>query len=175
MQNRATLFVSTLMLALFTVNPDPVKAQVQDTPSDFNQPYVYEIGAAAGFSTGYGLSFRYWPKKYGIQVNFAPYYDEYGSMISLGTTGLMQVEDNGWSRFFFYLGNHLHYDKMFADDYTPEDQTNLTWVVGAGPGLELLIKERVGINVMFGVASYLDTDGYWMLNLTGETGLYYRF
>src|SRR6056297_64271 len=173
MQNKATLFVSTLLLGLFILNPDPVKAQ--DTPHDFTQTYVYEIGAAAGFSTGYGLSFRYWPKKYGIQVNFAPYYDEYGSMISLGATGLMQVEDNGWSRFFFYLGNHLHYNKTFADDYLPEDQTILTWIVGAGPGLELLIKERVGINVMFGVASYLDTDEYWMLSLTGETGLYYRF
>ena len=173
MQNRATLFMSTLLLGLFILNSGPVKAQ--DAANDFNQTYVYEIGAAAGFSTGYGLSFRYWPGKYGLQVNFAPYYDEYGAMVSLGATGLMQVEDNGWSRFFFYLGNHLHYDKTFSDDYNPDDQTMLTWVVGGGPGLELLIKERVGINVMFGVASFLDTDGYWMLNLTGETGLYYRF
>ena len=168
-----TRFIVILLILCIPLGNDLLRAQ--DAPAkQFKQEYPYSIGAAAGFSTGYGLSFRYWPTKYGVQVNFAPYYDDIGTMISFGATGLMEVENNGWSRFYFYLGNHIHYDS-YRDTYENTTRRITTWVIGAGPGLEFLIRDRVGINIMFGIASFADNENYWMLNLTGETGLYYRF
>ena len=140
--------------------------------------YKHQFGAAAGFSTGYGLSYRYWPGKWGFQGTFAPYYDDSGPMISVGVTALRLIEDNGWSRFFIYLGNHLHTDAQEIYDYpdpVPEVRQLTTHVIGVGPGIEFLIKRRIGLNVMFGVALFNDTDGFMMTNLTGETGVYFRF
>ena len=100
-------------------------------------------------------------------------------MISLGITGLRLIEDNGWSRFFVYLGNHLHFDSVEDGYYipgeTPEYRQETTYVLGAGPGIEFLIKRRLGINVMFGLALYNNTNASWMTHLTGETGIYFRF
>ncbi len=151
----------------------------QDT-NNFADGFRHQFGAAAGFSTGYGLSYRYWPGNWGIQGTFAPYYDNTaGPTISLGITGLRLIEDNGWSRFFVYLGNHLHIDSDSDGSYDPAQEPEYrqitTYVLGVGPGIEFLIKRRLGINLMFGVALFTDSDGYVMTHLTGETGIYYRF
>jgi len=139
------------------------------------QPEIkYGIGAAAGFSTGYGLSFRYWPSVWGVQTTFAPYYDEYGATISYGLTGLRLIEDAGWVRFFGYVSQHL-FINQYNDYETNERKTNITGITGIGPGLEFIIKQRLGINVMFGFGLFLDNEDMLMSNLTGEAGIYYRF
>jgi hypothetical protein len=57
-----------------------------DDPADTSQSTYYRIatkryenyfGLAAGLTTGYGISYRHWfANKWGMQVNFFPYYDE---------------------------------------------------------------------------------------------------
>jgi len=171
-RNRKLLFRFTASVILITSLLSTSRAQFETDSFD------YEIGAAAGFSTGYGLSFRYWPEKWGLQATFGPYYDSNGPMISLGVAGMRLIEDNGWSRFFIYLGNHLHLNRTEEYDYTSETyQTNPvnTYIIGAGPGFEFLIRRRLGINLMFGVAAYIGNDDWFMMHLTGETGLFYRF
>ncbi|MBN1132596.1 MAG: hypothetical protein JXA39_05955 [Bacteroidales bacterium] len=140
--------------------------------------YKLQVGAAAGFSTGYGLSFRYWPANWGVQAAFGPYYDSDGPIISMGITGLRLIEDNGWSRFFFYVGNHLFINSIpeysdMSSHYTIKTVT--TYIFGMGPGLEFLIRRRLGINLMFGIAAYMNNDDQSQTNLTGETGIFYRF
>ena len=145
--------------------------------------YKFGIGAAAGFSTGYGLSFRYWPSNWGLQLTTAPYYSEQSSTISLGITTLRLIKDDGRIRLFGYVGNHLYYEKNKNwYNYPEENQETLkstTWILGAGPGIEFIIAKKVSFNLMFGIASYTkfsnQYDTNWKLNMTGESALYYRF
>ncbi|MFZ5942078.1 MAG: hypothetical protein ACOYXB_16040 [Bacteroidota bacterium] len=157
-----------LMLVLLLSSGIRVSAQ------EMQPSYRFGIGAAAGFSTGYGLSFRYWPGNWGVQTTFAPYYDENGGVISFGLAGMRLIEDAGWIRFFAYAGQHFFFDS-YSEYSAPDPDTYFMSVTGIGPGLEFVIKQRLGINVMFGMAFYYNNENTTMLNLTGETGIYYRF
>ena len=47
----------------------------QDSDSDVTKSdsnLLPEIGVHAGFTTGMGFSFRYWMKKYGVQITAIP-------------------------------------------------------------------------------------------------------
>lgn len=160
----------------------PLTLFSQESDKSQNE-YKFGIGAAAGFSTGYGLSFRYWPSDWGLQITTAPYYSDYNSSVSLGVTALRLIRDDGKIRLFGYIGNHLYYESYKEWYYYPQESSgtekSTTWILGAGPGFEFIIAKKVSFNLMFGIASYTefsnnyDTD--WSLNMTIETGLYYRF
>ncbi len=140
-----------------------------------NNDLKFGIGAAAGFSTGYGLSFRYWPSDWGLQVTSAPYYSSDDAQISFGLTTLRTIKDDGRIKLFLYWGNHILYEKYsyYYDSYYDGVHKHTTWISGIGPGFEFTLFDKVSFNLMFGVATYVDGD--FMLNMTGETGLYYKF
>lgn len=148
-----------------------------------SKEFKFGVGAAAGFSTGYGLSFRYWPGDWGIQFTTAPYYTKYDSRMSFGTTILRSVKDDDRIKLFVYAGNHILYEKWGYyydyDIYTPDSSSSTTWILGAGPGFEFTILRKISFNMMFGIASYTEfnknNENDWMLNMTVETGLYYKF
>lgn len=174
--------IKILFFALALIVPVCLSGQDSSNDYDNSSDLKFGIGAAAGFSTGYGLSFRYWPANWGIQFTTAPYYTENDSQISLGATVLNTIKNDGRIKLFLYLGNHVLYEKWsdYSYDGSNSDPSKYTtWILGAGPGFEFIILEKISFNLMFGVASYTeysnnyDTD--WMLNMTAETGLYYKF
>ncbi len=157
---------------LFTLILFPLKINSQEPELDLSD-YRFGVGAAAGFSTGYGLSFRYWPGNWGIQLTTAPYYTPDDATISFGATALRSLTYDRKVDLFLYIGNHLLYES-YTDYWDNGDhQQYLTWIIGAGPGFEFTIFDRASFNVMFGIASYF--DGELMINMTVETGLYYTF
>lgn len=173
--------IRNLLLTLAIIVPMALFSQEQ---SNNTNGYKYGIGAAAGFSTGYGLSFRYWPSDWGLQLTTAPYYTESNSTISIGATALRTIKNDGRIKLFGYIGNHLFFERYSDYWYEYPEDGNIskyrTWIIGAGPGFEFIIANKVSFNLMFGVASYTefnsnDRENHWMLNMTAETGLYYRF
>jgi hypothetical protein len=142
------------------------------------------IGFDAGFSTGYGLSYRYMPNDWGIQVNTFPTAskDEYN--ISIGATILRTVYRNRSMQFFVYYGNHLYFDKYSTGYYYNENGTysasdyevSRTWITGIGPGFEFYFAKRLALNARFGFAYYDEGSGNdWMVNADAGIGLHFRF
>jgi len=154
----------------------------QDRQSEIQK---HEIGMAAGWSTGYGISYRYWPGKFGIQLTTTPYFEKEYSTASFGVTGLMSLSEIPWMRVYLYLGNHYMYYRQL-DYYIWDNNGNLIelqnpnnssygrYIVGIGPGFEFLLGKKFGLNLMFGFRSDWSTYEY-KISITGETGLYYRF
>ena len=81
----------------------------QDTIKRAAEPhYKYGIGGGAGFATGYGLSFRYIPKKFGAQVNFAPFKNKETERYSAGVTFIYMLIESKISNLFLYQANHYY-------------------------------------------------------------------
>lgn len=147
--------------------------------------YKHSVGIGAGATTGLGLSYRYFPKKLGFQLNFVPFYEDYGSsaFISAGLTALYNLKETEQVAFYTFFGNHyLHnsngnnidisnrnnnyygyYDKKKQYDY---------YNSGIGLGLEFSTKKQVTLNFMLGYAQY---NIFEKLFFTAEAALYFRF
>ena len=156
--------------------------------ADENKVSDHNIGVAAGFVTGYGLSYRQWFGKNGVQVTLAPYYSndtmETNFTMSFGAVGLRMLKEARFVNLFAYYGAHAWYmnDKRLEyDGYYPQ-QTNGHWVydkqkrlfVGGGPGMDIHFW-RLSFNLMFGLAFSTDFVKSTGVSFSGETGLYYSF
>ncbi len=144
------------------------------------QLYKYGIGGGAGFATGYGLSFRYLPKKFGAQVNFAPFKNKETERYSIGLTLIYMLIESKISNLFLYQSNHYYYNSQLVyiydpnkpNDQTQTRQTEAYFNNGLGFGIEIVMAKRIGLNLMAGYAFY---NNFEQLNVTGETALYYKF
>lgn len=162
---------------------------------DFTSEYKNQIGGAAGFTTGYGISYRYWPERWGFQLTTTPYFEYQRAHASFGATVLLRLQEMSWVNLYLYLGNHLIFDRAYTfpllhdsngdlilDEYGNPTYAsnqamvnNYRWLTGIGPGFEFLIGKRFSYNLMFGFRSDFATDEKFKIALTAETGLYFRF
>jgi hypothetical protein len=164
--------IFTFLVTFFLANQ--LKAQ-DKKPAD--EKTKHAIGAGAGFSTGYGLSYRYTPTTLGVQVNFAPYKSETSSQFSIGLTALYSLLQTEKTNLYLYQANHLYSESYLTDNYstTPYSKTrieNTYFNNGVGFGIEIIIASKVGFNLMTGYAAYNNFKG---LNVTGEAALYFKF
>ena len=182
-------FFYVSLLAFILVTGVIAQEREESTPPS-KENFPHEIGFAAGFSTAYGLSYRYWPKKVGVQFTAFPMISDSESYISLGLTGLVELDSRDWYRFFGFVGSHLNIqeynDEYYYNDYDPNtgyyNSTTETvrvektkYIFGIGPGIEFTPGGRVGLNIMSGFQfQYVDSDD-WGTYPTIETGVYFRF
>jgi hypothetical protein len=149
------------------------------------EDHKHAIGIGAGFTTAYGLSYRYTPSRFGVQANFAPFKNDFNTTISTGLTFLYKIIPGNVASLFLYQGNHYYYNKetryfedaaktMMTDKKTGISETNTQNYMnnGVGFGIELLFAKQVGFNLMAGYASYVN---FSQINVTGEVGLYFKF
>ena len=136
------------------------------------KPLKHAIGAALGLTTGYGLSYRFMPKRFGVQVAFAPTHSEYQTNISAGLTLLYTLEKTKHVNLFLYQGNHLLYRKYQYYYPFPGEFDETTFYNGLGFGFEFLFLKRMSFNLMGGYAGY---ENFNSLGFTGETSLFFRF
>lgn len=150
----------------------------------------YNIGAGAGFVTGYGISYRQWVGTYGYQITTTPYYNknDYSSHFSLsvGATGLRMIKEARVVNLFGYFGPHLFYSRdEYSDDgylsnstyVSAKNVVNSTKVlfVGGGSGLDCHFS-TVSLNLMFGVMGRTTFgESGAGVSLTGEVSVYYSF
>ncbi|MFZ4400235.1 MAG: hypothetical protein ACOYO1_09390 [Bacteroidales bacterium] len=158
---RSLILIPLLFLSLL-LGTNSVKAQ------DDNE-CKHGLGVAAGFTTGYGLSYRYIPKKFGGQLTFAPYMDKNRAMYSIGLTFLYRLVENESINLFLYQGNQYYYNK---DKTTNPEDVNKYWNNGIGIGVEFIFQKRFSFNVMGGYAGY---ENFNSINFTAETALFFKF
>lgn len=128
---------------------------------EIQKPYHRQIGAHAGFTTGMGISYRYWPSRLGIQATFIPVKTDTVQFFSFGVTGLCTLSEKKHFKTFLYLGNHL-VSRNGHQEYN----------IGFGPGFT--VGSRVRFNFMIGYGFFDVTDTFNILP-TGEIGVYYKF
>ncbi len=187
MKKSLALLIGLFLFAIININaqdtiitePHPKMKEVVEVNN--KQSFKHSLGLAAGFTTGYGLSYRFWPRKFGFQVTFAPFNNDEISQYSAGLTFLFKLAETKNVNLFIYESNHYFYRQEFNyyDNYWYTDNSSdqggpirRQINCGAGAGVEFLIGNRMSFNLMVGYAGY---NGFDKVNLTGETGLYFRF
>ena len=164
---RQTGFLASLMLIVLLAHPASAQEKI-----DSAAVYKHGLGVAAGFTTGYGLSYRNWSDHFGLQFTFAPYMDDRETTLSFGGTFLYNFIQAGDVNFFAYQGNHLRYRNFKYPNSSPNDE-GLIYNTGVGMGLEFpLFIKRLRFNVMVGYGAY---NNFTELNITGEGGVFFRF
>jgi hypothetical protein len=140
-----------------------VTIQNQEVPR-IEKNYKQAIGAVAGFSIGIGPSYRYQPKKLGIQVEIIPYKDRFVTILYSGLTFLYTLRDSQKMIFFAYQSNEYYeHRKSFTEHY---------FINGLGMGMEFKIYGGLYYDLMTGFAGY---ENFRYYSLTGETGLFMKF
>lgn len=154
----------------------------------------HEFGLASGFTTGYGMSYRYWPKTVGFQLTTFPSVSSGKKNLSLGLTSLFQLDKQSWYRLFaFAAGNFNWTENPNHDDYyddfvmpfvfffnlnAPYEEIK-RYTMGFGPGIEFILGRHIGLNFMTGFRyTYTDfaiSKDEKLLTLTGDIALYYKF
>lgn len=155
-----------LLLCLFSLQAALISQGKADTLNKVK--FNNNLGVAAGFTTGYGLSYRYWPKQFGIQVTFAPYSNDSESQYSFGVAFLLKVIETNYANFFLYQGDHL----LFHTYKYMETTHDVNSYNGVGIGIEFIIIKRISFNLM---AGYAGMENFKRIGFTGETGLYFKF
>lgn len=156
--------------------------QAQEAPAE--KVFKHGIGAGIGFTTGYGLSYKYNPNLWAVQLNFAPYHRNELDRYSVGLTLMYSLVKNNVSSLFIYQGNHFYYNSEMVTIYEtdptkPYDPnppkrrvTDQYFNNGLGFGVDITIAKRISFNLMAGYAFY---SNFEQINLTGETALHYKF
>ena len=169
------LILSTILLA----------AGLYSVFADEDKVGKYNIGFAAGFTTGYGLSYRQWfDNGYGMQFSCGPYYDKNSDAtdvsLSLGVAGLKMIHSARRINLFGYYGTHLHYSyfkqnnifDLYANSASITEDWNL--FTGGGAGLDFHVG-IISLSVMTGLMLSSDFKNNYHFGITAETALYYSF
>ncbi len=174
------LFKCRLLLLIISLFIQTARAQ--EVPAE--KVFKHGIGVGVGYTTGYGLSYKYSPNLFAFQVNFAPYHRNELDRYSIGLTFMYTLVKNNISSLYLYQGNHFYYNSEVVTIYetdpakpydpNPPKQrvTNQYFNNGAGFGIDLTIAKRLSFNLMAGYAFY---SNFEQINLTGETALHYKF
>ena len=166
---RNSFFIITLLII-----PLVLSAQ-EKNDSSVASPGEHELGVAAGFTTGYGLSYRYSPSDFGIQATFAPFKNNTLVRYSAGLTFMYRLVEGEKTHLFLYQGNHFLYRRQRPGKYYPrtnQERIRRYFNNGLGFGFQFIIVDRVEFSLMGGYGAFDDFERY---NLTGEAGLFYRF
>ena len=155
--------------------------------TDSKAQYTHGVGLAAGFTSAYGLSYRYFPHPIGIQLTFFPYRDKskdgYNNTetitenYNLGAVLLFDIKTNGSVSFFAYQSNYYRLERNTVTTtiggITRETITeDKRWNNGLGIGVEAIGSDNITANLMAGYGFY---DNFQEINATVEIAFYYVF
>lgn len=180
------ILVCFLSLSLLSFSQEEVDDDAWDLSA--GQKYKNYIGFGAGFTTGFGLTYKYMPKNYGIMLTVSPYYSEKEerALVSGGITLEKAIARYHACLLFVYLSNSIMYEKYrdynefyvydpFLPVYEPSSYDIVkytSWNSGIGLGFEVHSAKRVVVNLMLGYAQY---DNFKTIAPTAEIFLFYRF
>ena len=148
--------------------------------ADVDTAGKYNIGIGAGFITGYGLSYRQWFNRFGVQCTVSPFYDTDNSSssttISFGATALAKIKEARYVNLIAYLGPHFYYHD-YSEKNVPsfDSPSTRNLFIGGGPGLDFHFL-NLSLTLMFGYCfRYQFADDHFGTNFSGECGFYYSF
>lgn len=151
-----------IILCLFIIIQSFVVIAQTNGPSERKQ-FAHAIGFGAGYSTGNGISYRYFPSKFGFQVNLGRIGINYISASdvyrSYGVTALYKLVDYDYTygnvNLYLYQGNSYNYHYSFYEDYPnyPPEYLETTWFMNClGVGTDIFFHQYYGLNFMLGFA-----------------------
>lgn len=147
---------------------------------------MHSIGIGAGFTTGYGLSYRYTPSELGFQINFAPYKTKTNEQYSFGVSFLYELIKLKSTALSIYEGNHFLYKRdkaaqiyggynippYYINPPVYGTVTESHWNNGIGFDLSAYASDNVTFELMAGYAFYAD---FTEINATIEGAFYFKF
>ncbi len=142
-------------------------AQSEHVESEQPTPPKHAVGLHAGFTTGVGFSYRFWPKKFGIQLTGVPFFNSKKdrTTVFMGVSLMYKVMESRRIDLFTYLGNHYSY-RTHA-----ESRHN----AGLGFGMNIHnVINRMYFTFQGGYAIYELNKSPFSL-ITAEVGVYFRF
>ena len=137
--------------------------------------YKHSLGLSGGLSTGLGFSYRYWPKKIGVQVTGIPVFSTNRFFSSSGLSVLAKIRDLNNIRLFGYLGTNLFYSRS-KSVWTGDINESYNFFSAVGAGLRFNFLEAFDLNLQTGYGVfYQPNSNFYRTALSGEIGLYYHF
>ncbi len=135
-----------------------------------DNPSPHHFGVSAGLTTGFGISYRYWPSKFGLQITALPtVIQNNGSVTSFGASVLYMLKDKEKLDLYGYFGNSILYIKG-----SNNNNSNLTYNTGLGLGVKFKIFDELNINTQVGYGGLDLSNGSPIFSIVGEIGLYYH-
>lgn len=129
----------------------------------------HAFGFNLGSTTGLGLSYRFFPNKFGFQLTGIPVFLGNGGMfLSTGLSLMYKVKESRRIDLFGYLGNHFIYT-------TGTGSSNYSHQIGLGAGINMHVWiDVLDISIQLGYGAY-DVNHSPISMLAGEFGFFYRF
>lgn len=129
--------------------------------NNFDEPKKHYIGATAGFTTGVGFSYGYFPNNFGLQITGMPIKTDDYFFYNIGLTAFYKLYNKKRFSTYLYLSNL----------YVSENE-NKEYNLGGGFGIES--GKFVVFRLMIGYGFF---DVIHAINIfpTCEIGLYYKF
>ena len=179
--------IKWLIVAMVLLASSSIYAQEQ-TENKEEETFKHSVGLGAGISTGYGFSYRYFPKRIGVQANFIPIKDTTRLIVSAGVTFLFRLGKIDEFTFYAYQANHYFYKEQtsYEIDYSYQSVPPYNYIEtttetleegeyfnnGMGIGGEYVHRERFGFNLM---AGYSQQENFKRLDFTIEAAIYFKF
>jgi hypothetical protein len=150
-------------------------AQADSTAQSQEPQLKYQAGAFAGSSQGLGMSFRLWPKKFGVQFTFAPTIRENSQWYSMGFSLLHWISRSEKTGLYVYQGNHLILDidenvRLSGDSFGTQIQRD--YFCGIGFGVQINIVTRFKVDF---AAGFVAANNFQRLRGDIGMGLFYEF
>lgn len=176
MKNIQLLLISSALIT-FSFTSFSQYEESKTPKNEYRVKSKHAVGLAAGFSTGYGLSYQYTPNKLTFMLAFAPIKDDNMTLISTGLTFIYRIKEGEKLNFFVYQANHYIVDRSTRNQYISPGVYQSTTINndrfnnGLGLGFEFFIGRNVVFDLM---AGYGARDNFNKLGLTAEIGLFYK-
>jgi hypothetical protein len=140
-----------------------------------SENYKHSLGLSAGLSTGLGFSYRYWPKRIGVQVTGIPIFSSNRFFSSSGLSVLAKIRDLNNIRLFGYLGTNLFYSRS-KSVWTGNINESYNFFSALGAGLRFNFLESFNLNIQTGYGVfYQPNSNSYQTAPSGEIGFYYHF
>ena len=189
MKNKFIIVIILLIIPLSIINSKEIRKENNNVKIINNNELLSGnyFGLSAGYISGVGITYRYWPSTFGFQITFIPNINIntnessdfiiIPNYISFSINGLLKFYETDWSSAFFYGGLSTFYIKEFYFNIF-----YWNFYIGFGPGIEIYVCRNITFDIMFGYSFYFTSYNNENQSLnavilltTFECGLYYRF
>lgn len=135
----------------------------------------HAVGITLGSFSGYGLTYKYFPGKFGFQVNNFLYASQDNTNIALGGSFLYSLSRFEKFNIYYHLSSAFFYREFMSYDWLTGDEVkrfNRDFNPGTGVGIEVHW-ERISCSVYYGIGFYNELRTFSMLG--GGGSLFFKF
>ncbi|HKK66986.1 MAG TPA: hypothetical protein VJ946_02200, partial [Bacteroidales bacterium] len=164
MKNPVLMFVLSLLFCATSVYAQENTEAPDENSTDTKfEDLTHGIGAAAGFTTGYGLSYRYYYNRMVFQATFSPVVENPDNMtFSSGLTFMYRLTQTDYINFYLYESNHWNYSVYEYESggwysygssnyYSSLTRDTESYIhSGVGVAFEFVLWDRLSVNLMTG-------------------------